>query len=192
MDAQFSPFPDAPLHGKGAVTKGRNTHRRSVIGAGEGTSHHPLGVDGGGNCNEDLCKKLARCSYPPENGQQNSNIIYQSHGRHQVIKPFTGSLRAVVVVSPKRNYIISQTSPWVKQHSCRPGVMYSAVISRMDDGQSCLSQDLLYPWSLSSGLICIEAKQSVEKVHQLASRSICMGNRCLPDFMSGHGRICIA
>ena len=69
--------------------------------------------------------------------------------------------------------------------------MDSAVISGMDDGQSCLSQDLPDPWTLSGGPICIEAKQSVEKVHQLASRSVCVGNRCLPEFMSGHGRICI-
>jgi len=37
----------------------------------------------------------------------------------------------------------------------------------------------------------LEAKQSVEKVHQLASRSVCVGSRHLPDFMGAHGRICI-
>ncbi len=43
-------------------------------------SHQPSGIDGGSICSRSICEKQTRSACQIQNGQQDSNMLYQSHG----------------------------------------------------------------------------------------------------------------
>ena len=110
-------------------------HWWPLVRSRERGTHQCPGASWGGSCNEDVHEGQGEHPCPPQNGQQDSDCLHQSHGGYKVSYPLAGGLRPMALVSATGNHTISRTYTRGREHDSRHGVQDTAVISRMEAGR---------------------------------------------------------
>ena len=147
----------------------RSQHGGSVVNKGAIKPHQSSGIKGRSICGQGICKERTKCTHPPEDGQSDSDMLHQSHGRYKVTQPVTHSLPTVAVVPSERDHSVSRTFTRKEQCNCRPGVSHHTLLSRVDAGQSSVQQGDSNIRAMLSRPLCFKAEQPTEKVRQLAA-----------------------
>ena len=76
------------------------------------------------------------------------------------------------------------------EHNCQCGVSDTERQDRLETELDYLPQDQSTMEPTESGPLCYQSVNSVPMLLQLAARSICKGNRCIPPDMDAHEGIC--
>ncbi len=180
---------DASLLGWGAASGEVSTG--GLVGERDITPHQCPGVDSRSTCDKSIREKQGKHACPPEDGQQESNSLYQPHGRHKITDPVTISLQPVVMVSTMGNDTISRASTRGRQYHSGYGIKDTTIIRRVDAGEERMPKSPAQAGPMLSGPLCIQAEQPTEEIHQLAARSICNVHKCLPILMARGNRVCL-
>ena len=71
-------------------------------------------------------------TYPPSNGQQDSRVLRESHGRDTFSDNEWTSNTALAVVPGAESVPVSRVPARCRQLHCRPGVQENPIISRVE------------------------------------------------------------
>ena len=169
----------------------RGENGRSVVRRRTNASYQPAGVDSRSVRSQNLCSTQGKHSHLPQNGQQDSDILYQQDGGNSITSPCPHSLPAVAVVPPAGDHIISTTSTWVQQHHSRSRVSASSLVSGLDAQQGDIQLDNGGSGPMSIGSVCNSTQPPAESVFELEARPIRSGDRCFLHQLEGQRRICL-
>ena len=160
-------------------------YRGSLVRGRERASYQCPGVGRRSSRDQDLPEGQGEHTHPSQDGQQDGDLLYQSHWGHEVSHPVAGCLRSLALVSPERNHPVGRASPRGREHPSRLGIQDTAVNSRMDVRKVHLPHSQAGSRTLLSGSICDQAQQPTGEVCQLAPRPFRNSNRRLPTVMAG-------
>ena len=90
------------------------------------------------------------------------------------------SKKSMDVVFREKHSHYSSTPARCTKPDCQCGVSDGGGSVRLEAESSPVQEDYQSLWSNRSGPICISSDRTVPSLFQLAARSICSGNRCLP------------
>ena len=86
-----------------------------MVGERTQQPHKLPGNDGCGASCPELHERHDKCAHPSEDGQSDSNMLYQSHGRHPIPDTVRLGMPTVAVVPSKGDNSGSQTPPRFRQ-----------------------------------------------------------------------------
>ena len=190
MEWQSNPITNPrPCSGNGRIPSGLgcsfrgSAYRGSVVGEGAYTTHQLLGVDGRCIGSENICKAQKEYPCTITNGQQNGNLLHKPYGGNPIPEYGAASLSAMAVVSPEGDNSFSRVFTRGKERDSRRRITNHAIFSQMDAECSSVQMHNAGDGSMPDRLVCNTSQSSVRPLRELAPRSICHGNRCLPDYL---------
>ena len=142
-----------------------------------------MGVDGRCIGSENICKAQKEYPCTITNGQQNGNLLHKPYEGNPIPEHGAASLSAMAVVSPEGDNLFSRVFTRGKERESRRRITNHAIFSRMDAECSSVQMHNAGDGSMPDRLVCNTSQSSVRPLRELAARSICHGNRCLPDYL---------
>ena len=167
----------------------RYQHRGTVVSSGETVAHKLPGIASGDSSTEDLPQKQSRSIRSVEDRQHNSGCLYQQSRGDGVQRIDSPNERPLDVVPGEEHPHSSLTPTRGDEPGGRQGVENHKGQIRLESGQSILSPDQQTLWATRSGPIHVSTDQSVPPLLQLATRSLCRGNRCVSPGLDGSERV---
>ena len=175
--------------GMGSVLPG-DQHRRSLVVSGEDVAHKLPGVTSSHPSPENLCEEQGSSVGTTENRQHNGGGLHQQPGRDSV-QPVGLTDQGFVDVVPGEEYPHpGPIPPRGTERDSGQRVTLDDRSFRLDDSPRNILGHQQALWSTGSGPICLQTDQPVPSLFQLAARSICRGNGCLPAGLDSSEGIC--
>ena len=129
---------------------------------------------------EDICKEQEGHVCSIEDRQHNGCCLHQQPRGDGVQGTGVPNLGPVDVVSREEHPYPSTISARDNERCGRQGIEIHEGSIGLETGSINIFGDQRDLWSTGSGPVCIQTNQPVPSLLQLAARSICRGNRCLP------------
>ena len=168
----------------------RGENGRSVVRRRTNASYQPAGVDSRSVRSQNLCSTQGKHSYLPQNGQQDSDILYQQDGGNSITSPCPHSLPAVAVV-PQEGITLSAehlpgSSNIIADRKSR--LLHSSAEWMFNRGMFSWIMEALGPCQLD---LFATPQPPAESVFELEARPVCNGNKCFLHQLEGQRRICL-
>ena len=155
-------------------------NRRPMVGRGKKDAHQLPGTSGCHSSSQIICKTQIQNFNSAEDRQHHGSSIHKSPGGYSLTGFSRVDKESMDVVPGEEHPHHSSTPPRVAEHNCRCRVPNVEGQVRLETESGHLSQDRSTLGPTGSGPICFSAIYPVPTLLQLAARSICRSNRCIP------------
>ena len=169
-----------PISDRMGCSMSEPTDRRSMVPGRMQDAYKLSGVIGCYTSSPHIPEEQNQDVSPPGVGQYHSSGLYQQPGRDGLQGIGRPSKKSMDVVFREKHSHYSSTPARCTKPDCRCGVSDGGGSVRLEAESSPVQEDYQSLWSNRSGPICISSDRTVPSLFQLAARSICSGNRCLP------------
>ena len=138
------------------------------------------GATGCDICSPDICKGKIRSYGATEVGQHISSSLHQQPGRHNIVKSSSSSQNPVDMVFGTEHTHHSPTPSRDVESCSRHRVSDNAGPYGLETQPSFVQKDRSPTGANTGGPVRIQDYQTVPSLLQLAARSLCSSNRCIP------------
>ncbi len=166
------------------------TDWRAMVTRGAEPAHKLPGVAGSNIGIKDIHKGTDELVGTLENGQYHGGGLCQQSGRYSLQKAGETVQGSVDMVSAEEYQNQGTTPPRTFEKGGRLGVSHYARPVRLETRLTSLSTNPSTLGSNGGGFVCLQTDNTVPSLFQLAARSICSGNKCLPLSLDGAQGIC--
>ena len=177
------------LEGLGSSLSPPN-NRRSLVGRGDTDAYQLPRVAGCHSGSPVICQRQNQNFHSAEDRQYHSSGLHKSSGRYNLERSREADKEPVDVVPGEEYPHHSTTPPRVSEHNCRCRVPNIDRQDGLEAESDHLPQDRSSLGPTGSGPLCLSAVNPVPTLLQLAARSICRSNRCIPPDMDTHEGVC--
>ena len=187
---------DRPDYRLGCILEGLGSSlsppndRRPMVGRGKTDAHQLPGAFGCHSGSQIICQTQNQDFYSAKDRQHHGSGIHKSPGRHNLARFSQIDKESMDVVPGEEYPHHSSTSSRVTEHNRRCRVPNVDGQDRLETESVHLPQDRSTLGPTGSGPICFSAINPVPTLLQLAARTICRSNRCIPPDMDTHEGVC--
>ena len=168
------------------IDGGQPAKVRGPGGPGQNRKPRCTRTAGSDTGSSNICQKRDRCHYPADDRQ----YLHQQPGGHSL--PGSGELsQGPLDVAPREKHThYSPTPPWAVQSSGRCGVTHNEGPHRLEPEPSPVPEDRPTIQPNRSRSVCIQNHSTVPSLLQLAARSLCSRDRCIPSGLVTQKGVC--
>ena len=168
-----------------------NPDRGSLDGGRENSAHKYTGVKRGSFCSESTSRQSETGTCPSQDGQQDSNCLYNKDGGHKVCQIAGGSSGIMGFCPSARDIHLSRIPSGRPEHGSGLGVQTHDGLQRLASEQTDVQCSVGHMGTVPVGSVCEQAQRPTGEVCQLETGPLCVGDRRFPtDMESGrHLRI---
>ena len=175
--------------GMGSVLPG-NRYGRSLVGTGKNLPYQLSRAASSYIGFENIHEEQDRDVGITQNRQHHGSGLHQQSRGHGIQNTGDPYKRIMDVVPGKEHPHPSSTPTRCSELQGGHGVQIPQGSFRLEPRQGDLYKDKRTIWPDRNGPVCIQANQSVPSLFQLAARSVCRGNGCLPPGLVKNTRFC--
>ena len=165
-------------------------NRGTLVPAGTVDAHQLPRTACSDSGNQNLCKVQDLNIHPTENRQHHSSSLHKQPGRNSLQGIGDAHKEPVDVVPGKEYPHYSSTLARCTEHNSRHRVSGNVGQDRLEIEPCDIPENHHPLWTPRHGPVCIQTVHPVPTLLQLAARSLCTGNRCIPPGLDCHEVLC--
>uniref|UniRef100_A0A8W8JUE2 Uncharacterized protein n=1 Tax=Magallana gigas TaxID=29159 RepID=A0A8W8JUE2_MAGGI len=160
----------------------------------EKTSHKCIRTESCKYCSKISNQKQTKCTHSFENGQYNCCDLCKQDGGNKITHSNKHCKRSMRILSGKKDNSYSRAPSWISQSDSRLGEQecVNHEHQQLEVESQDICSDKFVMGSSRNGPVCGQIKCTAREVHELETRPICYGNRCIPSTLGRNDSICIS